>query len=44
VTGVAWLVTGMAKPTPAVTAVAMANALMLNTIGSSFFLDGNRDA
>jgi len=33
----AWLVTGIAKTTPAETAEAMANALMLNTIRSSFF-------
>jgi hypothetical protein len=37
-TGMAWLVAGMAKTTPAETAVAMAHALMLNTIRSSFFL------
>ena len=34
--GMAWLATGMAKTTPAETAVTTANALMLNTIGYSF--------
>jgi hypothetical protein len=37
VTGMAWLVTGMAKTTPAETAVAMAKVLMLNTIGTPYF-------
>ena len=34
----AWLPTGIAKMTLAETAAAVANALILNTIGSSFFL------
>jgi hypothetical protein len=35
--GMAWLATGMAKMTPAETAVTTANALMLNTIRYSFY-------
>jgi hypothetical protein len=38
---VAWLATGIAKMTPAETAAAMANDLMLNTIRSSFLLKSN---
>src|SRR5262245_26803949 len=36
--GIAWLVAGMAKRTPAETAVAMANVLMWNMTSSSFYL------
>jgi hypothetical protein len=41
VTGMAWLMTGMAKTTPAETAAAMANDLILNTMGSPFYWNGH---